>query len=90
MNQRVKELFEQYTVPNFGVGTDPDVSKNLQGEYINPTLEDHWQTFQEAAELIVQECVGVIRGGSFLHDQSPEAQFARECSAALKRHFGVE
>jgi hypothetical protein len=42
------------------------------------------------AELIVRECVGVVEGGNFLHDQAPTAIFARECSAAIKRHFGVE
>ena len=42
------------------------------------------------AELIVQECIGVVEGGSFLHDQAPTAIFARECSGAIKRHFGVE
>ena len=42
------------------------------------------------AELIVRECIGVVEGGSFLHDQAPTAIFARECSGAIKRHFGVE
>jgi hypothetical protein len=42
------------------------------------------------AELIVQECVGVVEGGSFLHDQAPTAIFAKECSGAIKQHFGVE
>lgn len=41
------------------------------------------------AELIVQECVGVVESGSFLHDQAPTAIFARECSGAIKQHFGV-
>jgi hypothetical protein len=41
-------------------------------------------------ELIVRECVGVVEGGRFLHDQAPTAIFARECSHAIKRHFGVE
>ena len=45
---------------------------------------------QKLCELIVRECVGVVEGGSFLHDQAPTAQFARECSSAIKRHFGVE
>lgn len=44
---------------------------------------------QEFAELIVRECIGVVEGGSFLHDQAPTAIFARECSGAIKRHFGV-
>ena len=45
---------------------------------------------EKLAELIVQECVGVVESGSFLHDQAPTALFARECSSAIKRHFGVE
>jgi hypothetical protein len=45
---------------------------------------------EKFAELIVQECIGVVEGGSFLHDQAPTAIFARECSGAIKRHFGVE
>ena len=46
--------------------------------------------FQKFAELIIQECIGVVEGGRFLHDQAPTAIFARECSGAIKRHFGVE
>ena len=52
-----------------------------------------WMSIDNAekfAELIVRECVGVVEGGSFLHDQAPTAIFARECSGAIKRHFGVE
>jgi hypothetical protein len=41
------------------------------------------------AELIVQECVGVVEGGHFLHEDAHDARFARECSSAIKRHFGV-
>lgn len=52
-----------------------------------------WMSIDNAekfAELIVQECIDVVEGGSFLHDQAPGAIFARECSAAVKRHFGVK
>ena len=45
---------------------------------------------EKFAELIVRECIGVVEGGRFLHDQAPTAIFARECSHAIKRHFGVE
>jgi hypothetical protein len=51
-----------------------------------------WMGLEHAekfAQLIVAECVGVVEGGSFLHDQAPTAIFARECSSAVKRHFGV-
>jgi hypothetical protein len=45
---------------------------------------------EKFAELIVKECTNVIEGGSFLHDQAPTAIFAKECSGAIKRHFGVK
>ena len=49
-----------------------------------------WEAAMEKfAELIVQECAKVVEGGSFLHDQAPTAIFARECSGAIKRHFGI-
>jgi hypothetical protein len=50
-------------------------------------LEEEWLKF---AELIVKECTNVIEGGRFLHDQAPTALFAKECSGAIKRHFGVK
>jgi len=57
-------------------------------------LEHPWKfsesELEKFAELIVKECVGVVEGGSFLHDQAPTAIFARGCSGAIKRHFGVE
>lgn len=45
---------------------------------------------EKFAKLIVRECIGVVEGGRFLHDQAPTALFAKECSSAIKRHFGVE
>ena len=59
MNNRIRKLFEEYTVPNFGI--EAGILFNENGEYINPAIEDHWQTFQEAAELIVQECARIAR-----------------------------
>jgi hypothetical protein len=44
---------------------------------------------QRFAELIVRECVSIVEGGRFLHDQAPTAIFAKECSGAIKQHFGV-
>lgn len=45
---------------------------------------------EKFTELIVRECIDVVEGGSFLHDQAPTAIFARECSSAIKRHFRVK
>ena len=80
MNQRLKLLAEQ---AGFDLYEDGNFYSSPPGQWIN-------QEICQFAELIVQECVGVVEGGSFLHDQAPTAIFARECSGAIKRHFGVE
>jgi hypothetical protein len=54
--------------------------------HLNPPVFDQ----EKFAELIVEECIGVVEGGRFLHDQAPTALFAKECGGAIKRHFGVE
>ena len=52
---------------------------------------DGWLFDKEKfAQLIVAECVGVVEGGRFLHDQAPTVLFAKECSGAIKKHFGVK
>jgi hypothetical protein len=74
MNERIKALAEQA-----GYQTD------MFGI-------GHWDMpeCKKFAELIVRECIGVVEGGRFLHDQAPTALFAKECSGAIKRHFGVK
>jgi wyosine [tRNA(Phe)-imidazoG37] synthetase (radical SAM superfamily) len=74
MNERIRQLALQSGVV-------------MRGTFGKPMNIDELEKF---AELIVQECIGVVEGGSFLHDQAPTAIFARECSGAIKRHFGVE
>ena len=76
MNERIKEIAKQ---------AHEDVIKNTPSFLVTRELYE-----QKFAELIVTECVGVVEGGSFLHDQAPTALFAKECSGAIKRHFGVE
>jgi hypothetical protein len=78
MNERIKQLAEQ---------ADWRFSDKITGDELQPILD---KRLEEFARLIVQECIGVVEGGSFLHDQAPTAIFARECSGAIKRHFGVE
>jgi hypothetical protein len=79
MNERIKEL-----------------AADARGQMVVLTTVDdeqwrqHEEFVEKFAELIVKECVNVVAVGSFLHDQAPTAIFAKECSAAIKRHFGVE
>ena len=51
--------------------------------------QEELEQIEKFAEMIVNECIGVVEGGSFLHEQAPTAIFAKECSAAIKRHFSV-
>ena len=74
MNEKIKLLAEQAGITANNL-SDGDMS-----------LAD----LEKFAELFVRECIGVVEGGRFLHDQAPTALFAKECSGAIKRHFGVE
>ena len=76
MNERIKELVEQ--------------AKDHADYYamLSDGIEQEIFT-TKFAELIVKECVDIVEGGRFLHDEAPTAIFARECSSAIKRHFGV-
>jgi len=74
MNERIRELILKAGFPKFD-----------EMYVVSDGAE-----LEQFAELIVGECVRVVEGGSFLHDQAPTAIFARECSSAIKRHFGVE
>jgi hypothetical protein len=81
MNEHIKLLAEHATCYTMSWIDIDGVSTPLErGEIFDKEL---------FAKLIVKECVGVVEGGSFLHDQAPTAVFARECSRAIKRHFGV-
>ena len=76
MNEKIRELAEQ--------------ANWLFADKVTGEFTDYDKRIQKFAELIVRECIGVVEGGRFLHDQAPTAIFARECSGAIKRHFGVE
>ena len=58
-------------------------------EYWSDSIIFSKPDLEKFAKLLVEQCVQVVEGGSFLHDQAPTAQFARECSAAIRRHFGI-
>ena len=75
MNERIRELVRESNLDVYGLGKE-----RYRWEY----------TVEKFTELIVRECVGVVEGGHFLHDQAPTALFAKECSGAIKQHFGVE
>ena len=73
MNERIEQLAD-------------DAGADIWGDQVMASRHFDIEKF---AELIIRECVGVVEGGRFLHDQAPTAIFAKECSGAIKRHFGV-
>jgi len=87
MNEKIRELISQSYEATTVTTIDP-FTQEVVVDFIDGTKPFFNQ--EKFAELIVRECVGVVEGGSFLHDQAPTAVFARECSGAIKRHFGVE
>lgn len=53
MNDPIREAFEEVCFPSFGPIVD-GLNRYASGEYINPTLEDHWNTFQEGWEAALE------------------------------------
>lgn len=53
----MRQKFEEVVAPSF---SKPSKVRHRNGEYINPTLEDHWNTFQEGWE----ECMNNFKIGS--------------------------
>lgn len=43
--KEIQSAFKKATLPNFGL--ERDRSKDARGCYVDPVLEDHWNTFQE-------------------------------------------
>ena len=81
MNEKIRALAEQARA----WVNDPDNVAPVSAYIFYKDMYD-----KKFAELIVAECIGVVEGGRFLHDQAPTALFAKECSGAIKRHFGVK
>ena len=93
MNERIRELFESKVYPSFAGTIGTGLRRNERGEYLSDNLEDHWQTFQEATELIVRECIGCCE--QVISDPVPESvdtwlNGGEQCIQEIKQHFGVE
>ena len=92
MNQRVRELFEEQVYPNFP-GLEHGLDRKPNGEYVSPTLEDHWQTFQEGIELTVKECYDLCKDNLIKTDIKHDLTYndgVMDCAVMLKQHFGIE
>jgi hypothetical protein len=92
MNPKVRELFESTCVPNF-VGNSHGVRRKENGEYTSDSLEDHWQTFQEAFELAVMECAKICTADAIKHTQNDRmiaAGVARNCGHMILKEFDYE
>jgi len=93
MNERVRELFEQQVYPNFSGTGAYKLRRNLKGQYLNDTLEDHWQTFQEGVELAVKECYDLCKDNLIKTDIKHDLTYndgVMDCAVMLKQHFGIE
>ena len=80
MNKRLNELFEQ-ALEEF----------NAENKYATIIVPNPLK--EKFAELIVQECVGIVEnlspGYKDYRDQIEDA-FRRDCIVEIKQHFGVE
>lgn len=53
MDKAIRRAFERVTYPSFP-GSSHGLRRKQSGEYVSDSLEDHWQTFQEAWECAVE------------------------------------
>jgi len=54
MSDPIRQAFEIVCFPNFGVVSGYNLQRNRKGEYVDGTVEDHWQTFQEGWEEAIK------------------------------------
>jgi hypothetical protein len=57
MTNIIREAFENESAAAFGIASNM-MQKYPSGEYKNPTVEDHWQTFQEGWKAAVEHLKG--------------------------------
>ena len=79
MNERIKELAEQAGFGSAWFEEAPEGHPSLPKEGI----------LKKFAELIVEECVGVLNR-RFMGDLSREDMEVCRCIDDVKKHFGVE
>jgi len=54
MSNVIREAFERNTFASFGLDEKELKRSPTTGVYINSTVEDHWQTFQEGWEAAIE------------------------------------
>ena len=64
----------------FGV---PEIEHEPQNYFVH--RDTFLKTVERAIELERERCCQVLLGGRFLHDGSPEKQFAEQAVAAMRR-----
>jgi len=79
MNERIKELAEQAREKKFDYR-----AREGESHYIYVLNEEKF------AELIVEECAGIVENKIEVSRYVHEAELLRECSATIKLHFGVK
>jgi hypothetical protein len=77
MNERIDKLFEQ-ALEEF----------TAENKYATIIFPDPLK--EKFAELIVQECAGIVDNKIEVSRYVHEAELLRECSTTIKLHFGVE
>jgi hypothetical protein len=79
MNERIKELAEQAGAETW--------SRAPMRAVTGLAFTD--ENLEKFAELIVQECIGVLNK-RFMGDLNREDMEVRRCIADVEKHFGVE
>jgi len=79
MNKRIQEIAEQATKDKW----------KLNRHMCDPVFDGREIDTEKFAELIVQDCLGVLKR-RFMGDLNREDMEVKRCIEDVKEHFGVE
>lgn len=57
----MRKYFEEFCFPNF-LETPQGKFRSISGEYLDPVIEDHWQSFQEGWDCATKDILKKIEG----------------------------
>ena len=67
-----------------------DLDAVIPNTWTNLNMDQLNDIKNKFAELIVQECAGIVENKIGVSRYVHEAELLRECSTTIKKHFGVE
>ena len=66
------------------------IERGTHGEYKYANAAQAWIAWEAAANAEREACARVAEGGSFLHENAPDAIFGKACAGAIRKRSNVK